>query len=737
MKNKIKSILIALFILFPAIILSSCMVEYPDIYNYPQNINKLITPASQQPAPASQQPAPITTSQPPPIVVKPTIQQINGCKDKPTPMPLHSGMSEPIHFNCSPQQFNNTKDENQDKKAHLNIDTLIKFTNHISKSIENLFVSKTHKESENKKQSPEKGYYSIEVLYNWLAQFFGENIFTKSIIIFSIYTIPLFFIPSLAIFIVNNTAASNKKTRHRGFYFGLYTLKLTLTFYPFMSITYLYMALMTFGVTNNQLYMYSIFLWIITLLAWGRNIVGVHYIRQIPSLYPHFLHSVEKDLENKLLPSRRKIYKSITHLINDDRKNINDTLYLGDDRGSGKSFFIDILIKKNDSIGFNAPCIIPIDIWSEQSEPDLQFALLDKVLSHPAIIIDNFRNYPLSVLLNHISRFFGRFKAKIKMPAFHLEANFSDKGVELFWQKVLERVTSRKRMVYIFDELDRASTPSTQNALSLTQRSLNKFNNIVIIIGTREQINTKAFNPLQTLYNPDLTDSVHATLFDLFTKEYSDLDKSSQATWPNWIRETINDYTYQHSILENLNNGQTAPNSENNTSSSEPSTNSANPSITPQHRQSGYHNFTLRYFLTKYEKNPNFIRKLYEQSGERYFSNEIDFDNLYPNDVIFLADTEIPDFNKLLELTYNAKNPGLEYDVYHEKCLEILTNSVGILFVSDIISDQGIKSLTPRILLGQLRKTFLNARNTFGENIDLSDISVAIQISILNSVTFV
>lgn len=183
--------------------------------------------------------------------------------------------------------------------------------------------------------------------------------------------------------------------------------------------------------------------------------------------------------------------------------------------GQGKSFLIDRL-------GFflqDEECaVVVINVWEQQSEPDLHLAIVEQVLSHHKYW------YPYGWLYYSFNLFLAR---AAKEWRFALSAGKEATKAEVQIPLSLPRPTGRRyleqqvdrvrkkgtRTVIVLDEIDRAAPRVAQSAMTFARRSLDMASVVVVLSYVDPIIRYKAFNPLlKTL--PDLASTMQAVIFD-------------------------------------------------------------------------------------------------------------------------------------------------------------------------------------------------------------------------------
>lgn len=159
-----------------------------------------------------------------------------------------------------------------------------------------------------------------------------------------------------------------------------------------------------------------------------------------------------------------------------------------------------------------------MNVWEQQSEPDLHLAIVEQVLGHKKYWFPYWwLHYPLSLFaIRAVKEWKLAFsagkevaKAEVQIPVTlpkptgrrYLEGHVNGvrgKGV---------------RTVIVLDEIDRATPRVAQSAMTFARRSLDLPGVVVVLSYVDHIIRYKAFNPLiKTL--PDLATTMQAVIFD-------------------------------------------------------------------------------------------------------------------------------------------------------------------------------------------------------------------------------
>lgn len=182
--------------------------------------------------------------------------------------------------------------------------------------------------------------------------------------------------------------------------------------------------------------------------------------------------------------------------------------------GAGKSMIMDYL-----SMALNAHAgryvAVRVNVWEYEDYNDLQFGAMQALLAHPRVLESyGWMDYPLWMLV--------REWGGLRFRAFQLGWGDSkadaDGDLHLPWQTRFERIVARqhlagRRIVFVLDEIDRASAPATQAALTMLTRSLALPGVTSVVPFVEEVIRFKAFHPGVVVLD-DLRDTVSALLHD-------------------------------------------------------------------------------------------------------------------------------------------------------------------------------------------------------------------------------
>ncbi len=241
-----------------------------------------------------------------------------------------------------------------------------------------------------------------------------------------------------------------------------------------------------------------------------------------------------------LLPSQEENARELIALITESAA--DRVLPIEGRLGEGKSFLVHWLRRAWED-DRSKPVIVIVDVWQQQTESDLQGAILESLYSHPAYLERlNWLQIPASFLIArwiaavHNLRSSIELKVRDNKAAFELDLNIP----RLRWQSHFERVTSRvtrsgRGTVVVLDEIDRAAPLVAQAALTLARRSVDVPGVTVVIPYIRSLIRFKAFNPLLSTL-PDLGSAMDAILYEerfgaLSNSALGNPDDSILSTW--------------------------------------------------------------------------------------------------------------------------------------------------------------------------------------------------------------
>lgn len=151
--------------------------------------------------------------------------------------------------------------------------------------------------------------------------------------------------------------------------------------------------------------------------------------------------------------------------------------------------------------------MIMADIWSFSNHLDLQFALLEELLSHPLVPAPVLRRWPFSLRFwNHdvtlIPLIFLRFLLSTgKFVLKTSNVDFAVQQTEGLWYHLLRNIVDKLRshnirVVWCLDEIDRSSPEVAQQAILLTKRFLNFPGTTIVLPFVETTMQWKVFNPL-------------------------------------------------------------------------------------------------------------------------------------------------------------------------------------------------------------------------------------------------
>lgn len=168
--------------------------------------------------------------------------------------------------------------------------------------------------------------------------------------------------------------------------------------------------------------------------------------------------------------------------------------------------------------------MIMVDIWSFTNHLDLQFALLEELLSHPLVPAPVIRRGPFSLRFwNHnitlVPLIFLRFllgAGKFVLKTSHVD--FTVQQTEGLWYYLLRTIVDKLRsqnirVVWCLDEIDRSSPEVAQQAILLTKRFLNHPGTTIVLPYVKNSMYWKVFNPL-LCKQPDLQYTMLQILID-------------------------------------------------------------------------------------------------------------------------------------------------------------------------------------------------------------------------------
>lgn len=190
--------------------------------------------------------------------------------------------------------------------------------------------------------------------------------------------------------------------------------------------------------------------------------------------------------------------------------------------GEGKSFLIErfsTYMKRRateEKTPRDSCAVVRVNVWEEQSEPDLHLAIVEQILGHKRYWYPyGWLRYPLSLYLARLAKEARlaisagtQAKAKLELPV-----RLPRPTGKLTLERLAARVRNKGcRTVVVLDEIDRAASPIAQAAVTLAVRSLNLPGMVVVLAYVEEILRYKAFNPLVDCL-PDLGSTMRAVVF--------------------------------------------------------------------------------------------------------------------------------------------------------------------------------------------------------------------------------
>lgn len=234
--------------------------------------------------------------------------------------------------------------------------------------------------------------------------------------------------------------------------------------------------------------------------------------------------SLSEDELDRLLPSQWSYLQRLRTAIYSDRvEQGSRVVQLVGHWGQGKSFLIerlDIFLRREARISDddNECAVVVVNVWEQQSEPDLHLAIVEQILSHEKYW------YPYGWMYYPLSLFVGRTVKELRLA---LSAGKSATKAEVQIPLTLPKPTGRRylaqqvarvrergtRTVVVLDEIDRATPHVAQSAMTFSRRSLDMPGIVIVLSYVDQVIRYKAFNPLVKSL-PDLASTMHAVVFD-------------------------------------------------------------------------------------------------------------------------------------------------------------------------------------------------------------------------------
>lgn len=186
--------------------------------------------------------------------------------------------------------------------------------------------------------------------------------------------------------------------------------------------------------------------------------------------------------------------------------------------GAGKSTIMEHLLKALDAHP-DRYVAVRLNVWEYEDYNDLQFGAMQALMAHPcALEKHGWLDFPLWML----AREWGGLRFKNFQLGWGQSRADADGNLHLPWQGRFERLVARqhlagRRVVFILDELDRASARATQAALTLLTRSLALPGVVAVAPFVEDVIRYKAFHPDMVALD-DIRDTVSAYLHDAWLK---------------------------------------------------------------------------------------------------------------------------------------------------------------------------------------------------------------------------
>ncbi|EKD98099.1 MAG: hypothetical protein ACD_23C00587G0003 [uncultured bacterium] len=345
--------------------------------------------------------------------------------------------------------------------------------------------------------------------------------------------------------------------------------------------------------------------------------------------------SDEQILNSVLLPGQRRIIRHIFNAVDElDPRWPGRMLGLHGVWGAGKSYIVQALENfedfhekscANQVAASPKRAVVRINIWEQQREPDLHFAIVRAVLAHPKIFECCFDAYPWRILFAPVLNFFGHLLPK----SLRLNLNISnvalsaEMSIPMVWQNAFKAVVrtavSRNiRLVVVLDEIDRAEPALAQAAITLGRRALDLPGVLVVLPYVEEQLRYKVFHPLN-MVSPDLRGTMEAVLNAHWERLPEEARKESR-------RQLLADQDVQRGTADRL------------------------PSPTTLERLHDQHITTL-VALYQEPSSDALPEQLYQAFCEKYLSWNLPLEGLTPEDLAcFLLESHTVFRSKLAEL---------------------------------------------------------------------------------------
>jgi hypothetical protein len=223
-----------------------------------------------------------------------------------------------------------------------------------------------------------------------------------------------------------------------------------------------------------------------------------------------------------LLPSQERIVDDLIDLASHMRREATGRLVgLSGDHGTGKSYLLEAFRQRLEASKDIA--VVPVNIWENQREIDLHFAVAKQVFSHPKVLDRCVDVYPARLVL--MPPLMGLTYLLPKGFRFNLGASQSDlldsnASVPMVWQDIFRRIVGRAKqknltIVVVLEEIDRADPPIAQVAITLARRALDLPGVLTILPYVEAQMRHKVFNPM-TVATPDLRGTMESILHDRY-----------------------------------------------------------------------------------------------------------------------------------------------------------------------------------------------------------------------------
>lgn len=224
---------------------------------------------------------------------------------------------------------------------------------------------------------------------------------------------------------------------------------------------------------------------------------------------------------DELLGSRKFLVEALVSELRGHRPHERGrTILIPGSWGSGKSFIVDEVLRRltdQGGIPGHKVALIHTDVWAESSEPDLHFSLFENLLSQPDVLRKHrwgLRYSPMlgvMLLYRHVLRMLRGQRLQVKEYSVRLDMP------QMLWQSRLEVVVARMRMkgyrlIWVLDEIDRATPELVQGALGLMRRALSLRGVTLVMPYVDRQFMFKAFYPAMVV-RPDIAATVYGTLY--------------------------------------------------------------------------------------------------------------------------------------------------------------------------------------------------------------------------------